>query len=163
MKWYIQCMMIDNQLLCELEAATLNKLNQLHTNEMLTEQSKKFSWDDDSLIVSLFPTITDDQGHEMDMTIKSFKNAYNQYTLEEKESDSGRMKNSTIINKKEQNNGVPQGDNQRLQEVVQELHQELEKIEQSYHKVDLEIEKINNYTKSQEMQHKHSRSSAFIK
>ena len=35
---------------------------------------------------------------------------------------------------------------------MQDLKKELEKIEQSYHKVDLEIEKIDNYSESQKMQ-----------
>ena len=154
MKWYIQYMMVTNQLLCELEAATLNKLNQLHTNQELTDQSKKLSWDDDSLIVSIFPIITDAQGHEMDITFKSFQNAYNKYTLEEKESDSNVTANNDNNDKKENIHGVRHNDKQRLQEMVQDIKKELEKIEQSYHKVDLEIEKIDNYTDSQKMQHK---------
>ena len=148
MLWYIRDVQLDNQLLCELEAAALNKLNQLHNNHTLTNNSQQLNWDDTSLIIEQFPTITNDQGQELDITIKSSGKLYKMENSNEKEQESKEQEQKSNIN------GINQREVEKKGNDVKQLRKMLNDIDNTYHKVDLEIEKIHEIDTRKKLQEK---------
>ena len=138
---YIRDVKLDNQLLCELEAASLNKLNHLHNKQQLNQKLKDLQCDDTSLIMDPFPIVTDDKGHELDITIKSSKQSHyptvTQSTIAEEKKQYGDENNHRNIQH-----------SQEIEIQKQNLHQlqeVLDKIEAVYKNLELQSTKIEDF------------------
>ena len=148
---YIRDEKVDNQVLCELEAAAVGKLNQLHHKQQLQQQPKNLQWDDTSLIMDPFPTKTDAQGHELDITIKSSQQSHYNKIQQQHQSTAQQLNRNVkqYINESKEME-IQQQNLQKLEEV-------LRKIETVYKNLDIQVKKIedNNTRKDiqQEIEH----------
>ena len=148
--WYVKDIEVNSDIIKSLEAAALAKLNQLHANQKYECKITNLHWDDNALILQPFEEKTAINGNSMDISLQSYK----QYDMSDK-SDSKDDNNKNEFEfanesrKEKEKKKIANGENK---ERVKKLLVTLNEMEITYHKLDLEIEKIDDKTRRKQIQ-----------